>query len=282
MLIIIFSVIVFIEVFLPVELFSQDSAAELDSIRIKFESFDYKSVISLSDKLLISPDGISSADRIEVLRMRAIAQYSLWDENSARESFMEILKINNQYELDSLKNSPKIVSLFKAVRKSFNLESTAQKKEETKVNVDSLINLERKKIETDTKNFKTAFAKSLLLPGWGHLYNGNEFKGWLLISAAVITLGSSIYFYVDTYKKERDYLSATVQPMIDELYNKYNSSYKLRNISIISFAVVWIYSQLDLSFLSSSNFQITLGRSERFLNTPPVEYSNLFQLKVPL
>jgi hypothetical protein len=70
--------------------------------------------------------------------------------------------------------------------------------------------------------------------------------------------------------------------MIDELYNKYNSSYKLRNISIISFAVVWIYSQLDLSFLSSSSFQITLGRSERFLNTPPLEYSNLFQLKVSL
>ncbi|MBU2446711.1 MAG: hypothetical protein KJ666_14235 [Bacteroidetes bacterium] len=276
-----FPAIVLLAVASPTLMFSQQSSAELDSIKKKFESFDYKSVISLSDKILVFPSSIASTERIEILRMRGIVQYSLWDENSARESFKEILRINNQYELDSLKNSPKIVSLFKSVKKEFNLETAPQKKEAGKINIDSLLNYERHKFTTESSSMKAAFTKSLILPGWGHLHNGNDLKGWLLISAAAITFGSSIYFSVDAYNKEKEYLSATVQPAIEELYKKYNSSYKLRNISLISFAVVWIYSQIDLAYLSNNFFQITSASREKYINSTPFKRSSLIQFTFP-
>lgn len=266
---------------LPIELFSQQLSAELDSIKKKFESFEYKNVITLSDEALRSSSTISSADKIEILRMRAIAQYSLWDENSARESFKEILRINDQYELDSLKNSPKIVSLFKSVKKEFNLESVPQKKEAGKINIDSLLNYEKEKFSEESTSMKATFAKSLILPGWGHLHNGNELKGWLLISAAAITLGSSIYFSVDTHNKEKAYLSATAQPMIDDLYTNYNSSYKLRNISLFLFSIVWIYSQIDLAFLSNNYFQITSASRENYINYTTFKRSSLIQFTFP-
>jgi hypothetical protein len=33
-----------------------------------------------------------------------------------------------------------------------------------------------------------------------------------------------------------------------EKYNDYNFSYRMRNLAFISFAALWIYSQLDLLF----------------------------------
>lgn len=276
-----FSVIVLLLAVLQIELFSQHSSTELDSIKKKFESFEYKEVISLSDKVLDPLNLKSPSEKIEILRMRAISQYSLWDENAARESFKEILRINNQYELDSLKNSPKIVSLFKSVKKEFNLETAPQKKEAGKINIDSLLNYERHKFSIESSSMKAAFTKSLILPGWGHLHTGEELRGWLLISATAITLGSSIYFSVDAYNKEKDYLSATVQPIINDLYTKYNSSYKLRNISLISFAVVWIYSQIDLAYFSNNYFQITSANLEKNINATPFKRSSLIQFTFP-
>ncbi len=233
-------------------LFPQQQPADLDSLKKKFESFDFKTAILLSEKILSTYTTLSSGNKIEILRMRAISQYSLWDENSAKESFKEILKVDNKYELDSLKNSPKIISFFKSIKREILTEPPMQKTSEEKINIDSLLNREKQKFETSSQSFRTSFAKSLLLPGWGHLHNSIDTKGWILLSSTALTLGTSVYFSFDSFKKEKDYLAATNPQEMDGLYNRYNSSYKLRNISLISLALVWIYSQIDFAFISNN------------------------------
>ena len=55
-----------------------------------------------------------------------------------------------------------------------------------------------------------------------------------------------IYFIVETDSKHKDYLTETSPHIIEGKYQKYNDSYKIRNLLIFSYAAVWIYSQLDL------------------------------------
>ncbi|MBM4175490.1 MAG: hypothetical protein FJ213_04865 [Ignavibacteria bacterium] len=264
------------------ELFSQQISSELDSIKNKFETFDYKNVISLSEKILNTSDSLLLNDRIEILRMKAISHYSLWDENSSKESFKEILKLNNQYNLDSLKNSPKIVSFYKSIKKEYSSEPPKQIKVEEKINIDSLLKIEKDKFQSSSTNLKTSFIKSLILPGWGHLNNGSNTKGWFLISSTAVTLTSSIYFSFDAHSKEKDYLAATTQPQIDELYNSYNTSYKLRNISLISLTLVWLYSQIDLAFLSNSGAEYFTSNRDYNLTPFTRNFDAIFRLRLPL
>lgn len=93
---------------------------------------------------------------------------------------------------------------------------------------------------------------SLLLPGLGHLKRESSTKGWLLFGAGIITLSGSVYYIIDTNQKEKDYLNASKKAEIEYKYETYNTAYKRRNLFIIAYATVWVFSQLDLLFLSQN------------------------------
>ena len=60
------------------------------------------------------------------------------------------------------------------------------------------------------------------------------------------TLVSGIYYIFLTSKRENDYLNETREIEIERKYNAYNSAYKRRNILLVLYGVIWIYSQYDL------------------------------------
>jgi hypothetical protein len=105
------------------------------------------------------------------------------------------------------------------------------------------------------------------LPGLGHLYNESTTKGWILTSLSAVSLTSIIYFIVDSNKKEKEYLQERNRDLIEDKYDSYNLSSGLKNISIGSFVVIWLYSQFDLLLLSEDD-----GLSES-INMPSLEYS---------
>ena len=90
----------------------------LDEIRNYYKSFNYQKVIELS-KTLLSEDTLTKDEIIELETMKAVSHYSLNDEASARESFIEILKLNKNYSLDPAFISPKIITLFENTKKDF-------------------------------------------------------------------------------------------------------------------------------------------------------------------
>ena len=94
--------------------------------------------------------------------------------------------------------------------------------------------------------YRNALARSLLLPGMGHLYMKKQNKAFLLGIPAGATLVSGIYYIFLTSKRENDYLNETREIEIERKYNAYNSAYKRRNILLVLYGVIWIYSQYDL------------------------------------
>jgi hypothetical protein len=244
-----------------------------DSINViveNFRNFEYAEVIRLSEYLLESKESLSNNQLIEIYTMNGVAHYSFGEDKDAEESFIAILNIDTSYTLDPAKTSPKIISFYDQVKKEYlkNLsENEIKEKPVQTVRIDTVfIPKILRDIESENK-FKNSLIRSFILPGLGHLYNETTTKGWILTSLSALTLTSTIYFIVDSNKKEKEYLQERNRNLIEDKYDSYNISNAMKNISIGSFALIWLYSQIDLLFLSEDD-----GISDAF-NFPLLEYS---------
>jgi len=250
--------------------FSQQVNDSINVIIESFKNFEYAEVIRLSEDLLKTNEGLGNNQLIEIYNMKGVAHYSFGEDSDARKSFLEILKIDTSYTPDRNKTSPKIITFYNQVKKEY-LKNLPRNEIEEKpiqtMKVDTVfIPRVVKDVESENK-LKNSLIRSLILPGVGHLYNGANTKGWVLISLSAVSLTSIIYFIVDSNKKEEEYLQERERDLIEDKYDSYNLSNKMKNISIGSFAVIWLYSQFDLLFFSGND-----GISEN-VNLPSLEYS---------
>lgn len=233
--------------------YAQVDSPSVETLEKKFKSFEYSEVISLSDKLLTQRQELAQNDLIHILEMRAISYYSLGETEPSQNTLLEILEINPEFELDPVKTSPKIINFFEEVRSIFLSKQEDSMRERQAL--DSLTAV----IQTDTYNqFRGSMLRSIILPGWGHLHSGYSKKGWLLTAISAATMGTAIYFAVDAHSKEEAYLNETERALIESKYDDYNSAYKTRNILVAAYAAVWLYSQIDLLYLSKKRNAVNI------------------------
>lgn len=234
---------------------TQDTTSVPDSLELmqkNFEQFKYADVISMANRLLLYRFPYTKKDLLEIYKMVGIAHYSLSEDDAAKKSFVEMLRIDSSYRFDSTKVSPKIISFFKGVKNDY-LEQQREIEARTVVRIDTVYIPQK---EYDYESFgieKGAIARSLIVPGLGQLYKGEYLKGTILTVLSSAALISSVFFIMDTNEKEKAYLIETNPTLIESKYQKYNSSFQKRNISLITYGVLWLYSQLDLLFLSDDD-----------------------------
>lgn len=218
--------------------YAQKSEIQFADIVKAFNAFEYKKVVSKSEALLRQAEKPGAGQLPELLRMKAIAHYILNEEDMAALTIVEILKINPQYQLDPVQNSPKLVAFFNKIKDNYKPAPQEQKPAKK--------NIPQKDIP-DLRHIKGSVLRSLALPGWGHLYNGQRGKGALFMGASVLCLSSAVYLVLETKNLEEKYLNETIQTEIDKSYKTYNQFYNIRNGVIALYALVWIYVQFDLS-----------------------------------
>jgi hypothetical protein len=258
--------------------YSQQSNDSLSVLNKRFLSFQYEKTIAAADSMLKDKNNYSNDLLIEIFKIKGIAHFSLLEDSQAEDSFLNILKIDSAYTLDTAKTSPKIITFFNRIKNNYQKESIDEEK--LKAHHDTVFVtkiLYDPEAEQKVKNY---VYRSIILPGWGHLYKGENVKGVLLTSLSSITLISSLYFIIDSNKKEDEYRSVRNLSDIAGKYDKYNRSYKIKNYSLIAFAAVWLYAQIDLLFFSTDNkgFQ-----NERILPDAGFKDSGIdISVKIPL
>jgi hypothetical protein len=259
-----FLYLAFITIFLINSVFPQQKT-DIDNIRALYESFEYRGVIKLSDSVLSDKSKLDQSDLTEILMMKAVSHYVLAEEQLVRKCFIDMLKIDRHLELDSEKVSPKIVNLFKDVKNDF-IQTVPEEQKFTDTKQESTNQSTNDPIISKFQDQKNSIVRSFLFPGWGHLYSGNTTKGAIISSAALINLGSMIYFIIDANSKEKKYLSATNELNIKNSYDIYNRSYKTRNILIVSMIGIYAYAQIDFIFgegnTISDNIKLGIGENE--------------------
>ncbi len=235
-------------------LFSGDATAQTTPVEIEImqqhlKNFEYDSVITMSEHLLKEKSSLAASDLVEIYRMKAIAHYSLLEMNAALYSFVEILKIDPEFSLDPVQTSPKIVKFFNEIKNNFqNKAAPSEKVQPARIDTVKLI--------MDTSiTYRNTLARSMLLPGWGHLYLQRKKKGWILCALSAATLGSAIYYIFDSHDKQKAYLNEIDLSYMNIRYNAYNRSYKMRNALISTYALLWLYSQTDILVFQRKNIK---------------------------
>jgi hypothetical protein len=228
-------------------------SVNFQQVKQKYESFEFEKTIQLSNELL--KDSILSAPvRMDIYLMRAISFFSIGDEINCRSSFFEILKLNRNYSPNPSAISPKIIELFNEVKTEFSKNETYQMKTDSvKTNIPIKV--------FDDDLMKNCAIRNLIVPGWGQIYSGNTIKGIILSTLSTATLASMIHYISDANKKEDDYLNESTEELMQGKYDSYNKSYKIRNALIISYAAVWLFSQLDLLFFSDEELFLKTGNT---------------------
>ncbi len=233
---------------------AQAATTEVEIIAQKFRAFDYDAVIELSNKALAHADDFSQDELFQIHEMKAVSYYSKMEMTEALNSFVDILKIDPEHELDPVKYSPKIIAFYNRIKSNFQpLETVSQPVEQKPEKPDTVI------VYRQDRSFKKSILPSLVLPGTGHLLIGKKQKGMILTTLSAATLASSIWFTIDCANKEKDYLNAVDPGDIDGKYAEYNSSFKIRNTLWTAYAAIWLYSQIDLLFLQKPDSPIQVG-----------------------
>jgi hypothetical protein len=253
---------------------------DIANIRALYESFEYKGVIKLSDSVLAEKGTLDKSDLTEILMMKAVSHYVLAEEPQVRKCFIDMLKIDRHLVLDSEKVSPKIVSLFNDVKNDF-IQTIPEEQKFTDNKQEVTNPLENDPISEKLQDQKNSIIRSFLFPGWGHIYSGNTTKGTIISAAALINLGSMIYFIIDSNSKEKKYLSVTNDNNIKSSYGTYNRSYKTRNILISSMICIYTYAQLDLFFWGGDYMSsIRMGIGENLSDPSSSGIALLFKLSL--
>ncbi len=234
--------------FSSVNIFSQGNDEILQKLTQNFRDFEYKQVIDFADSVLKKNEDFSNPELMEIYRMKGISHYALLDDRETRLSFIEILKIDTSYTLDPSNTSPKIISFFKEVKNEYLTSIEGREKEILVTKHDTVYVPVTYRDTVSEYNLKQALIRSVIIPGTGHLYLKSDIKSWVLTFLSVASIGTGIYFIIDTNDKEKLYLEERNINETGERYNDYNFSYRMRNLAFISFAALWIYSQLDLLF----------------------------------
>ncbi len=217
-----------------------------DELSRAYQSFEFPKVILMADRLLAEDENLPDSLKVEIFLMKAVANYSLDQEDEVRSSFIEILKLNENYEIDPSKISPKIISLFDKVKREYKQITTGNLQNEQTA-IDSMQFVKYPVFDPD-KMITEARIRSVIFPGWGYFHIDQSTKGFVFSGLGAALLASSTYFIIDTINKEEDYQNETDVNLIQSKYNDYNDSYKTRNILLLSYAALLIYTQIDLSF----------------------------------
>ena len=214
--------------------------------------------------MLLHSGSMSDKDLTDIYMIKAASHFAVKEDGNSRKSFIEVLKINSDFEIDDVIYSPKLVSFFNEVKEEFLDIIMTEEKIKTLEKIDKSV-LPAHSLALN-KEMNSAIAKSLIVPGWGHLHSKYNTKGWILITASTAALGSMIYFIVDANKKENNYLAETNATLIQQKYDDYNSSYQIRNLLIASYAAIWLYSQIDILFFSNElgSENISLNNSANY------------------
>jgi hypothetical protein len=236
-------------------LHAQNINEEIESLEKDFKAFKYKRVIEKGN-FLLSDAFTTKEDSLNIYHYMLSSAYALNDTSRAKNVIKQILLCKPSFSLNPINTSPKIIELFNYIKEQ----------QQAKQQIDSLMSRELfNQIEHLKNVIKPPYAlSSMVFPGSGHLLMGHKQKGCILSSISTILLGGTIYTAIKTNDYRKDYMDARGSADYNDLYDKYNSTYKLRNALFIGYGLFSLYTLYDLHNLN--NISITVSRKKEALS----------------
>lgn len=228
------------------------------------QNFEYEKIVRAATPLLEQPEALSVSDRIELYRLKGMAHYSLIEMDQAMTSFIALLQLDPDYEMDPVKTSPKILNFFNQIKDHLSATQDDSTTSPPPTRIDTV------RVTVTPPPDRPANAWSLLLPGAGQWRRGQKTRGALLTTGAILSLGATVYYTLETRSARIDYLNETDPDQIKCRYDRYNSAFQKRTASALIYTVVWAVAQVDLLVFEHESLSATTSLQAHPAGTPMV------------
>lgn len=196
----------------------------------EYDFAHYGETISLARRFI--EEGASAGDEAEARRLTAFSYVALGLNDDALEEFQSILRMKPDFELDPVRTSPKIATIFEQAREDVKHEHAADTMRDEK---------------------RVAAAWSALFPGLGQIYKGQKGKGYIMAASQIMLIAGTIYSHIEYDRAHQDYLRSADPEEIERSYEDYNRWHRARVMFGGAAIALWAYSHIDAALSSTSD-----------------------------
>jgi hypothetical protein len=221
-------------------------------IRDAYDNGDFNQAEFLALKALQRPENLTSSQVIEVRKLLAFCYVALDDTASAMSEFMKVLEANPKLTLAPLYISPKIISVFEEAKRQYKLKPHT------------------KEVQTPENICLNAAWHSLLIPGWGQFKKNQPNRGYIFMATQTAALGSWIGLMVMTENAHNDYLNETNPSQMNNKFDRYQTTLRVRNTVGIFALTVYVASFLDCLYGPEPRIQPTFSYQFDHATTPRI------------
>ena len=211
---------------------ASDPAGLLGAMEDAYERMDYTTAERRAREALEAPNLLSADQIVRAHTTLGLLLHARGEPLEARAHFAAALSLDPGLVLDPVLVSPKTLVFFETVRDE--ARDVSPSPSETTVRYVRVRDLR-----------PAATVRSLAVPGWGQLYNGQRAKGWMLIGTWSALAAGTVASHIARSQAHRDYLGATTQAEIADRYDTYNAWHRRRSALALGTAAIWAYAALD-------------------------------------
>lgn len=205
----------------------------MERVEQLYNKGDFREAEQSALRSLQSSEQLPPVDRANLYRLLGFTCVALGENEKAKQHFQSWLELDPLADLDSVYVSPKIISVFREAASEFFIRKSQPPPPDIEVLTSQI----------------GAFQRSLLFPGLGQLHRHQRWKGYTLLTSEVLFLGTVVYAQI-RYDEARDRYQREKNPArMQDLYDKANDYYHLRNGAAVLAAVVYLYSLFDAAYL---------------------------------
>lgn len=203
---------------------------QLQAIQSAYQNVDFATAEGLIEQALETYQLFLPAQLATVHLYAALIGFAQNETIEARQHLRTALQLQPELRLDPIEIPPGLIAMADEI------------KEELQVSVQEDAAETRYIVLQDPR--PQAALRSMLLPGWGQFYKGEQKKGLIFISAWGATVLGSGVAHLMRENRETAYLNAP-RDEIQERYRSFDTWHVVRNNLILAAAGVWVSSYVD-------------------------------------
>jgi len=207
------------------------SANRIDEIKRALQRAEFQIAADLADSAIAHFREYSPQQLAGIHAFRALVFFERGQIERAEEHLALALQIDPALKLDPIFFSPQIQQRLEELRPK--IVTLGQATAPTTI---------RYLVMTDPR--VAATWRSLLLPGWGQRFKGQNAKGRAFAIAAIALAGATITSHIWRDRAEKNYLTAG-ENEVEARYDTFNRYHLLRNNLALALGLVWSAAVLD-------------------------------------
>jgi hypothetical protein len=214
-------------------LFAQTSASQNSTIQLIQTLFNNGSYLSaeIEARRLLEKSSLSDSVKLQAEKFIAFSLIAQDKDDDAVHHFIAALEIDSTFSLDPFLTSPKILSVFRESKDRFIL--LQQNKQQAA------------SLSSQSHSPGTVSFRAILFPGWEQVYQKRSEKGYILICAGIVSLGSTVSLDLERIQARNSYLSASTSAAATSRYNRYNNFRKAEIYFAALSGIIYTYSLVD-------------------------------------